>query len=470
MSTPPEDPRPDRGPDPSRPSEEPSQPGTWASGPTSASPRTPGTSGQEFFDRIRGFGLIRPDEDRWVAGVCAGISRRTGLDPLLVRGIFVAITVVGGVGLLAYGLLWAFLPHPDGRIHAQEVTRGVVTSGFVGAVLCVVFGLAFTDGPRIGVGGHLPLLFLNGSLIALLVVGGFCWWLVSTGRITTGQGPVRWRGAAGWEPVGQRQGQGATWGAGSAPQPTTPHATAAHPTAPQASPLAAPAASPAAQQWHQPRKRDVHAPSHALTLATLGIAMVAAAAVILVDLTVTPIGGYVPLVASATALGVVALGIILAGVFGRRSGGLAPIAVVLALVSINGAVVHGTVGLIGNRTWHPTSVSSAENGYDLGVGDAVLDLTDRSLATGSPTSPVEIQVRVGIGRLRVVVPNGVATQVRANVGAGDVIDNVTGGGRLDGSGVDRTITTTAGPAVLIIDAQTGVGSVEVLPQGTVVQP
>src|ERR671938_1368201 len=122
--------------------------------PQGSPPGGPGVAA--FFDRIRRYGAVRPDDGRWFAGVAAGLARRWGVDPLLVRGGFVLLTVFGGIGLLLYGLGWLFLPHPDGRIHAQEVLRGVVTAGFIGGLLLVLLNLGGSGWSRGGwlVGPH----------------------------------------------------------------------------------------------------------------------------------------------------------------------------------------------------------------------------------------------------------------------------------------------------------------------------
>ena len=76
-----------------------------------------------FFDWIRGSGLNR-DGDRWIAGVCGGIAARTGLDPLIVRGIAVVIAILGGPVVFAYAVGWALLPRGAGRIYAENAIRG----------------------------------------------------------------------------------------------------------------------------------------------------------------------------------------------------------------------------------------------------------------------------------------------------------------------------------------------------------
>jgi len=130
--------------------------GSDFTGPTPAAGR-PGRPGAQFFDGIRSWGLVRSDEDRRVAGVAAGIARHWNVHPTAVRIAFVVLTVMGGLGAALYGLGWMFLPHPDGRIHAQQVLSGTVTAGFLGALLLLVCSAPV----------HGPLLPL--ALVALLV-------------------------------------------------------------------------------------------------------------------------------------------------------------------------------------------------------------------------------------------------------------------------------------------------------------
>jgi len=55
--------------------------------------------------------LVRPEDDRMVAGVCAALGRRWRVDPAVVRVLWSFLTVVSwGVGALTYGLLALFLP------------------------------------------------------------------------------------------------------------------------------------------------------------------------------------------------------------------------------------------------------------------------------------------------------------------------------------------------------------------------
>jgi signal transduction histidine kinase len=54
--------------------------------------------------------LVRTSDDRLVAGVCSGIARHLGVDPVVVRLVVVVLTVANGLGLVAYLVAWAALP------------------------------------------------------------------------------------------------------------------------------------------------------------------------------------------------------------------------------------------------------------------------------------------------------------------------------------------------------------------------
>lgn len=54
----------------------------------------------------------RSSTDRMAGGVCGGLAEHSGLDPVLWRAGFVALTLLGGSGVLLYLLLWVLLPPP----------------------------------------------------------------------------------------------------------------------------------------------------------------------------------------------------------------------------------------------------------------------------------------------------------------------------------------------------------------------
>jgi phage shock protein PspC (stress-responsive transcriptional regulator) len=55
--------------------------------------------------------LIRTRNDRWVAGVCSGISAYTGVDANVIRVVFAALTfLTAGVFALVYLVAWVIFP------------------------------------------------------------------------------------------------------------------------------------------------------------------------------------------------------------------------------------------------------------------------------------------------------------------------------------------------------------------------
>jgi len=55
--------------------------------------------------------LVRPRENRIIAGVCAGLADYTGMDVNLLRVIVALVTLVTvGTGVLAYILAWIVIP------------------------------------------------------------------------------------------------------------------------------------------------------------------------------------------------------------------------------------------------------------------------------------------------------------------------------------------------------------------------
>lgn len=54
--------------------------------------------------------LFRSDSNKIIAGVCAGIAEYFDFDPIIVRISLVAITLLGGSGVLIYIILWIVMP------------------------------------------------------------------------------------------------------------------------------------------------------------------------------------------------------------------------------------------------------------------------------------------------------------------------------------------------------------------------
>jgi phage shock protein C len=65
----------------------------------------------DIHDTFARQGLVRPEEDRLLGGVCAGLGRRFGIDPWPARLLFVLLLlVVPGSQILIYPVLWLLMP------------------------------------------------------------------------------------------------------------------------------------------------------------------------------------------------------------------------------------------------------------------------------------------------------------------------------------------------------------------------
>jgi signal transduction histidine kinase len=68
-----------------------------------------------------------------VAGVCAGVARRLGIDPIVVRVIVVVTAAFGGAGVALYALGWAFIAAPERTEGTARALRTRTGSWRVGA-------------------------------------------------------------------------------------------------------------------------------------------------------------------------------------------------------------------------------------------------------------------------------------------------------------------------------------------------
>jgi phage shock protein PspC (stress-responsive transcriptional regulator) len=55
--------------------------------------------------------LVRPQEGRIVAGVCAGLARRFGWSVSMVRLLFLLSLLLPGTQVIVYIVLWILMPN-----------------------------------------------------------------------------------------------------------------------------------------------------------------------------------------------------------------------------------------------------------------------------------------------------------------------------------------------------------------------
>jgi hypothetical protein len=179
--------------------------------------------------------------------------------------------------------------------------------------------------------------------------------------------------------------------------------------------------------------------------------------------------GKPQVLAGCAALAVLAVALVGLGLAGRRDGAVGGLGVLVAVLAIAAAVVPSwrTTQLAGTATWEPPTVEAAQVGWSLGLGDATLDLTDvASTARGGSDGPVEVPVRVGVGGLRVEVPEGTDVEVRGLAVVGSVEDATGSGPAAEEQrrtlGAEATVRTGSGEPDVVVDARVLVGQVTVV--------
>ncbi|MFI7212289.1 PspC domain-containing protein [Micromonospora maritima] len=101
------------------------------------------------------YGLVRPREGRYLAGVCAAIGRATNTDPVLWRVLLAVLGFFGGIGILVYVAAWLIIPGEGDTASPVESMLGrgrssmsPITVIVLGLVVAVGFAYVVTDGFR----------------------------------------------------------------------------------------------------------------------------------------------------------------------------------------------------------------------------------------------------------------------------------------------------------------------------------
>jgi len=167
-------------------------------------------------------------------------------------------------------------------------------------------------------------------------------------------------------------------------------------------------------------------------------------------------------IAIAGSLAAIGLLMVVLGLAGWRTGFVTFLAIVLAIAAWSSTVVPSGIhlgGRVGDAAWTPTSIISNAD-YRLGVGNGVLDLS------GLPTeglSEAKIPAYVGMGQLKVVVPQDLTVKVKGHVGLGEILlPNDAGSSGQGGSDVSRSIVIGDGPTEVVVDAGVGIGQLTVV--------
>ncbi|MCZ9883414.1 PspC domain-containing protein [Arthrobacter sp. B2a2-09] len=401
--------------------EEPAQPNagnTGGAAPNYAVPAPP----QNFFNWIRSQGISR-GRDRWMGGVASGIAHRFGIDPLIVRGIFIILTIFAGIGILLYGIAWALLPEPDGRIHAQEAGAGRWSAGMTGALITTIIGLpslgrGFWGWGWNGVPGLLWTLFWVGGIIYLV------YFLVQRSKARNGRptmGTHNYAAAPG-SPAGA--GTYASAGYPAGPYGAGPYSAGTYgagnygtggPATPSG-PFNPAGPYPPGGVPNRPERQKRQGPGAAIVAVSAGAALLAGGTLKLLDAgNVIHLGDAANAVVWATGAGVLGLGILIAGLRGRTSGLLGFLAVAtLVIGGIFNIVPNADHFRLQNGQWNPVSIDDARKGFDITGANGTVDLTKLNLSAPLG-SDVVVPMDVTASNIKLLIPATVPVEVQADM-------------------------------------------------------
>jgi phage shock protein PspC (stress-responsive transcriptional regulator) len=417
----------------------------------------PQTGMDRFFAVLRGIGIRRRTDDKWIAGVCSGLADRLRIDPVIVRAALVLLSVLGGAGITIYLVAWALLPNDRDEIVAQRALRDGDGGSVVVIVLAALalFGGSLFTGPWWG--GSDGWGFPWG----LVFVGLLIWWLVKR----SGNQPD-----ADQRVMAQRTGNPGSPGSATPPPPTS----GPWPAPSGQSPLAG---GPTVQQTQvipqtqvvprvqAPKKLRRRSGGPLMALVAIGLILATYGSLVWAGNAFSWAGDH-HTIAFAGALAAIGLLVFILGIAGWRAGFVTFLAVVLAITAWSSSLVPTGIqlgGRVGDATWKPASVSSTAN-YHLGVGNGVLDL-GRLPAEG--LSETRVPAYVGLGELKVIVPEGLTVRVVGHVGLGEILvpgetQDDAGNGGQSGTDISRSVTVGDGPTEVVVDAGVGVGQLTVV--------
>ncbi len=136
----------------------------------------------------------------------------------------------------------------------------------------------------------------------------------------------------------------------------------------------------------------------------------------------------------------------------------------LVLPAVALALAAGTVsaagidldGGVGEREYLPASASQLQDRYELGMGELVVDLRETDL----PSGDVPLELDLGVGEARLLVPEDVCVAATADIGMGEVVFFDRDNGGIDLDFEDRR-DAEGDSTRIVLDAQIGLGELRV---------
>ena len=386
--------------------------------------------------------LFRSRNDRKIGGVAGGIARYLGVDPTVVRIVFLVLALTG-TSILLYLAAWILMPeHPAGQ--PEPVWRERATD----RNLAIAVGLASLG---------LAVAILNESWLVLaiiLIAGGV--WLLSEKPLVQ---------PAAWSPMQPGPGD-------ATPYATTPAepAYAAAGFGASATNQAGNAATNGGWGWYTP---PAPGPGDAIDLTpaprrgpqriTRGVLSLLA---ILIAVAIAAAAGDWWDISGARMLGIaiviIGVGVIAGAATNAGARGLIPLGVLAVILLIPAMAVDGLVDAgIGTSTYQPLTLDSLESDYSLGVGELTVDLSRLDL--DGVTRNVDIDI--GMGELTLILPDDVGGSLDLDSTAGELIVNLPGSANdLSVEGINHLTDTVVLPGdrgELVLDIEIGLGVVDV---------
>lgn len=361
--------------------------------------------------------LCRPHQGRWLAGVSAGLSIRSGVPVWIIRIAFFLLCFAGGLGILLYLAGWLLIP-AEGE--TEPILRVWSDAGqsrrWVGVILVGLAVIILAS----------ETWFIRGDLAFAIVLIGI--------------GVMLYRGDLSLGGRQQASGPSADPATAASTSRIAPGGEDPGPPVGAPTPPSAPTPPP-------PRETSI------LGRVSFGLAVLSLGVLGLFD-TVVPgfhpdFHHYVALAAGVTGLGVVV------GAWFGRPGGLIVLGLALVPVLVFSRLVGGTdITSVGQDLHLPGSVDRISETYRLDAGELVIDLREIDFEGRT----VEVDTEVGIGEVLVRLPAGLAADVSGQVGIGTVR---VGDHECVGIGVEGEFSREGPEGKLVLDAEVGMGQIVV---------
>jgi len=396
--------------------------------------------------------LTRSTDDKIVSGLCGGLGRHFGVDPVMFRIAFVVLALAGGSGVVLYLVGWLLVPDDRSGATILDRARHGHSSQVLAAVLLAVGAIVVLD--RLGDHGGGGRF---GGLVLLGVGAAVLWSRRGRSTALPPSPPVPPSPPSPppppWAPPPPLP-LSAPGGPPTSEVPTSEVPTSEVPTSEVPTPL--PPTSAATDPGDTATAvlasgRPLDAVLVAVTFSVLAIL-----AGVLALLAATGTADVPVAVGLALALLVVGAALVVGGWRGRARW-LVPVGVVLGVALLGASAVDVPLrGGVGDRIYRPRAVSDLRSPYRLAAGNLEVDLGRLDLSATTAT----VTATIGAGHLQVVVPDGAEVVVDAHVGAGEM---TVFGRHSDGMDTGRHLVEPGreGGGRLVLTARSGFGDLEV---------